>query len=439
MVKIEHPLSKNMELVSTHDLNGQPGFQMALQVVDGHYYLYVTTYYHQGWQILDVTDPTHMICKHLDDPRGKSGTVHPKIQIADGIMITASGQRVRFLPMEGVDYDDYDSGIEIWDVKTDPMNPTLLGYWDNSGGEGIDGNNTHRNYYDGGRYVYTTSTCPGFLNNILRIIDIIDPAHPKEVGRWYLKEQWLDGMDHVEWDVNKIQPGSLSPYPGYKHYHLHMPQVKDGYAYLAYCGYGLVILDVHDVTRPKYVGSLKIDPPFSDFISCHTALPMSGYNKDYLILTQEMGGDGRHAQFAGIVDISDKEHPTLVSMFPPYSVPEDAPFKNSTTSKPVEDGAPFLKLTSTILSPDLNSFLTNGASTKWTLLSHLPGTKVKYLFLTILCLNCSCKFLKADLLLATIRHPEVSLSRRWANSKNLCSGFRARSASIKPNSMPLPP
>lgn len=328
MVKLEHPLSKNMELVATHDLNGQPGFQMALQVMNGHYYLYVTTYYHQGWQILDVTDPKHIICKHLDDPRGKSGTVHPKIQIADGIMITASGQRVRFLPMEGVDYDDYDSGIEIWDVKTDPMNPKLLGYWDNGGGEGIDGNNTHRNYYDGGRYVYTTSTCPGFLNNILRIIDIIDPANPKEVGRWYLKEQWLDGMDHVEWDTSKIQPGSLSPYPGYKHYHLHMPQVKDGYAYLAYCGYGLVILDVHDVTRPKYVGSLKIDPPFSDFISCHTALPMSGYNKDYLILTQEMGGDGRHAQFAGIVDISDKTQPTLVSMFPPYSVPEDAPFKN---------------------------------------------------------------------------------------------------------------
>ena len=94
--------------------------------MNGHYYLYVTTYYHQGWQILDVTDPKHIICKHLDDPRGKSGTVHPKIQIADGIMITASGQRVRFLPMEGVDYDDYDSGIEIWDVKTDPMNRNCL-------------------------------------------------------------------------------------------------------------------------------------------------------------------------------------------------------------------------------------------------------------------------------------------------------------------------
>ena len=49
-----------------------------------------------------------------------------------------------------------------------------------------------------------------------------------EVGRWYLKEQWLDGMDHVEWDTDKIDPDSLCPYPGYKHYHLHMPQVKDG-------------------------------------------------------------------------------------------------------------------------------------------------------------------------------------------------------------------
>ena len=243
-------------------------------------------------------------------------------------MITASGQRVRFLPMEGVDYDDYDAGIGIWDVKTDPMNPKLLGFWSNGGGAGIDGINTHRNFYAGGRYVYTTSSCPGFLNNIFRIIDIVDPENPVEVGRWYLKEQWLDGMDHVEWDTDKIDPDSLCPYPGYKHYHLHMPQVKDGYAYLAYCGYGLIILDVKDPARPKYVGSLKTDPPFSDFISCHTALPLTGPNENYLILTQELGGDGRHAQFAGIVDISDKTHPALVSLFPPYSVPEDAPFKN---------------------------------------------------------------------------------------------------------------
>lgn len=77
----------------------------------------------------------------------------------------------------------------------------------------------------------------------------------------------------MDWDPDKIDPDALCPYPGYKHYHLHMPQVKDGYAYLAYSGYGLIILDVKDPARPKYVGSLKTDPPFSDFISCHTALP----------------------------------------------------------------------------------------------------------------------------------------------------------------------
>lgn len=30
MVRVEEPLSKNMELVAWHDLNGQPGFQMEL-------------------------------------------------------------------------------------------------------------------------------------------------------------------------------------------------------------------------------------------------------------------------------------------------------------------------------------------------------------------------------------------------------------------------
>ena len=83
-VKVEKPLSKNMELVAYHDLNGQPGFQMALQVVDGRYYLYVTTYYHQGWQILDVTDMDHICCKHLDDPGENQGQFTRKSRLRMG-------------------------------------------------------------------------------------------------------------------------------------------------------------------------------------------------------------------------------------------------------------------------------------------------------------------------------------------------------------------
>lgn len=39
------------------DLNGKPGFQMAMQKANGHYYLYATSFRWNGINILDVTDP----------------------------------------------------------------------------------------------------------------------------------------------------------------------------------------------------------------------------------------------------------------------------------------------------------------------------------------------------------------------------------------------
>ncbi len=49
--------SKNIEQIGYHDLQGRPGFQMAMQEVDGRYYLYAAHFKHPGWTILDVTDP----------------------------------------------------------------------------------------------------------------------------------------------------------------------------------------------------------------------------------------------------------------------------------------------------------------------------------------------------------------------------------------------
>lgn len=52
-------LMKNMEFVGFDDLNGKPGFQMAMQKANGHYYLYATSFRWSGINILDVTDPTN--------------------------------------------------------------------------------------------------------------------------------------------------------------------------------------------------------------------------------------------------------------------------------------------------------------------------------------------------------------------------------------------
>jgi len=46
--------AKNIEVVGYHDLDGRPGFQMAMREMDGRYYLYLSHFRHSGWAIIDV-------------------------------------------------------------------------------------------------------------------------------------------------------------------------------------------------------------------------------------------------------------------------------------------------------------------------------------------------------------------------------------------------
>ncbi|MFC7232336.1 hypothetical protein ACFQMM_14825 [Saliphagus sp. GCM10025308] len=55
------PTAKERDAISLAgytDLDGRPGFKMALQEVDGTWYMYVAHFWHSGWSVLDVTDPT---------------------------------------------------------------------------------------------------------------------------------------------------------------------------------------------------------------------------------------------------------------------------------------------------------------------------------------------------------------------------------------------
>ena len=89
-------LMKNMEFVGFDDLNGKPGFQMAMQKANGHYYLYATSFRWNGINILDVTDPKNpRKIKWMEgfwaDDSIHDGQSTPKIQIADGLLILAHG------------------------------------------------------------------------------------------------------------------------------------------------------------------------------------------------------------------------------------------------------------------------------------------------------------------------------------------------------------
>jgi hypothetical protein len=321
--------ARNVDVLSYHDLDNKPWFQMAMQVVDGRYYLYGSHFKHSGWAIVDVTDPAKPeYLKFISGPDLK-GQSTPKIQVADGLMLTALGGTLPML--HGNDWGDpYEEGVYIWDVN-DPVNPKLLSKWHNDGGGGV-----HRFFYSGGRYVHLSATCKGFRGYIYRILDIIDPARPVEVGRWWVPDQFAAGyVDatvagvHDDPQLNLLDSATMHG-PAYP---------KGDLAYVSWGGAGMMILDISDITLPKLVGQLRHHPPFAGKQSgarCHTVMPLS--KRDYAIMTSE--GERFHCyspeqvkapqplNFIGMVDVSDPADPTLISTFPYPEVPAGYPYKN---------------------------------------------------------------------------------------------------------------
>ena len=323
------PLMKNMELIAYDDLNEKPGFQMAMQKANGKYYLYTASFKHHGWNILDVTDPhkPHNI-KWLEAPNicGKvDGQSTLKINIADGLMLTAhSGQVPHLMGCE----DDMPcwGGLMVWDVKTDPENPKLLGKWECKAPGGV-----HRFFYNGGKYAYLSADCEGFDSFILKIVDIQDPTNPVAVGEWYAPGQ-------------KLEDGKAGSTFGRGHLarpFLHAVTVKDDIAYLAYANVGFLTLDVKDKSNPKLLGKLPLNPPFGGGVGgapIHTAYPIG--DRPYAVVTTEgersrvfHGGETGHYKkgvkfvtnpmnIIGIVELTDINNPNLISIFPYPEMPE---------------------------------------------------------------------------------------------------------------------
>jgi hypothetical protein len=132
------------------------------------------------------------------------------------------------------------------------------------------------------------------------------------------------------------------------------PFVVGDKVYCGYCGDGLYVLDISDITRPKALGNLKFMPAFSSRLAgarTHTALPLVG--RDLVVVTNEgerfgfiKDGVVKQAQAMNnlhMVDVSDPANPVLIAEFPYPEVPEDFPAPNFNTYMLAEGskGGPF--------------------------------------------------------------------------------------------------
>lgn len=293
--------SWNVDAIGYCDVDGRPAFKLALHKDGDRWFLYTGQFWHSGFSIIEVTDPANP--RFVRFVEGPPNTWTLQVQVADGKLITSQEKISEgWGHTEGEGWGD---GLLIWDLA-DPEDPKLLGHW-STGGEG-----THRNYYDGGRYVYATGLPEGYQGHILQIVDIGDPTNPKEVGRW-----WKEGQ-HVGGGEAGVPFGTMLHGGAY---------VKGDRAYLPYSAGGFIVLDISDKTNPKMVSDLPFSPPFQAFIAVHTAVPLQG--RDLVIVNSEAIKENcdEPLGYAGIVDVSDETNPRLVSLFPLPVPPEDAPYR----------------------------------------------------------------------------------------------------------------
>lgn len=279
----------NIEFIGYHDLNDKPGFKMGIQQAGGRWFLYVAHLWHRGWSIVDVTDPPKPRLSNFIPGPDNTWTI--QMQVAGGKMITALEKPVGGWGVgPGLPFDE---GALIWDVASDPETPMLLGKY-KTGGTG-----THRNFYQGDRYAYMAGNPKGFFGNILIVVDLSNPARPVEVSRWW-------------WPGQNVAGGEKPEFQSY----FHGPAYVVGdRAYLSYGQVGMVILDISDVSRPKFISRVSFGN-LGSFLGCHSAVPIP--ERQLAIVNSEaiLEGDGDALNYVFVLSTANAEQPKVISSFP---------------------------------------------------------------------------------------------------------------------------
>ncbi|HTN70643.1 MAG TPA: hypothetical protein VMO00_06095, partial [Methylomirabilota bacterium] len=250
-----------------------------------------------GTSIVDVHDPKHpKLVSQLEVPEG----IHShKVRVSDNVML--------------VNYERYQTkekppaGLKVFDISNREK-PREIAFFKTERG-------VHRFTFDG-RYAYLSPDLEGYLGNIVMILDLKDPSHPEEVGRWWMPGQWIAGGEQPTWEG--------------RDHRCHHPIRRGDRLYVSYWHGGFVILNISDMSHPKFVSGLSWNPPYP--APTHTTLPIPWklMDRDILVVADEDAQKRAPLPpaFLWIVDITEETHPVPISthVLPP-SPNSDPEFK----------------------------------------------------------------------------------------------------------------
>ena len=311
--------ARNMRLIGHSDQGGRAD---GVQVMVHRGYAYVGHMFSKGFSIIDVRDPKNPRAVTYVAAPPNTWNIH--LQTHDDLLLVINAKDM-FAAAEFADEKayyqgqlgtvvgtaqaevkparDWTAGVAVYDISK-PAEPRRIGFM------AVDGGGIHRLWYVGGRWAYASALIDGFTDYIFLTIDMSDPHHPREAGRW-----WIPGMNAAA--------GETPDWPATRRYGLHHAIVRGDTAYAAWRDAGMVVLDVADRSQPKLIAHRDGVPPFGG--GTHNCLPLP--DRDLLIVLDEAVLDHQEDGVKNIwaIDNRDKADPRIIATFPQ---PAEADYKS---------------------------------------------------------------------------------------------------------------
>ena len=262
--------------------------------------------------IINVADPAHpRVIKQLQCQH--AGVHAHKVRVKDGLMLTNYESKA----YAGEAEEGFVGGLHIWDVEN-PADPRLITFWP-CAKSGV-----HRFTFDG-RYAYLSPEMEGYVGNIVLILDLADPANPKEVGRWHAPGQWTAGGETPTWEGTATR--------------CHHPIRKGDRLYVSYWFGGWFILNIADMSNPVCVAGLDQRNAYP--YPTHTVVPMPTLiqGRQFMLVADEdiRRPDDMPGAFVWLYDIEDETNAIPVSSWQlPWIDGEPRP-QRSGCHQPVEE------------------------------------------------------------------------------------------------------
>jgi hypothetical protein len=316
----------HMTLVGHVDLaSGGEGFAMKT-TRDGRRLLYVA---HEAaprcFTIVDVTNPAQPRTVRVVDTVSADVRCN-SLDVSGNVLAVAAETKQPGQPGGG--FRTY--------ALDDPASPRLVGYFDASGPHS---RGAHHVWLSSDKLAHLTSGAADFTpkrnsdDQFYRIVDISDPAHPKEVGRWWYPGQRAGDPEPAPNEIplpdnanQGVRPHNVDVFPS-----------RPNRAYVAYIDGGGVILDIADVAHPRPVSIVRYVGPFT-----HTVFPIFARNLAFVSEEAVQDGCADGPKHMSVWDIVDETKPRLISVVPyaanspqlckgggrygPHNIYEDKPY-----------------------------------------------------------------------------------------------------------------